>query len=325
MLADSPQSSPVAKYLSSLQPTPSEMPSANPVASLLSGDIAERVRRLELFSRRIVEGATAGENRSPFKGFSTDFLQHRQYFHGDNLKYLDWRVYGKTDKLYVREFEDLTNAQMNLVVDISASMAFNGEGFSKHEFTVRCAGIIAYLMFLQRDDFGLFFFNNSVVEHLRPSSTRKHLIRVFERLVSSEAVGETDFKACLGFVEARAVRRGLVAIFSDFMADPDLIAHRLGRLRMRGHDVIVFQVFDPLEQELAYVDFTRFRDLETGAVTAIDPLLVKEEYHRQFVKHQHDMRAECLKHGIDHVLLPVSAEFDKVLGDYLRHRMALML
>jgi len=301
------------------------MATSSPVASLLTGDIVERVKQLELFSRLRVEGTLAGENRSPFKGFSTDFLQHREYNHGDNLKYLDWRVYGKSDRLYIKEFEDLTNAQMNLVVDISASMDFLGDGYSKHEFTVRCAGLLAYLMHVQRDDFGLFLFNDSLAEHIRPASSRRHLNRVFERLVSTEPVGETDFSQCLFHAEARSPRKGLVAVLSDFMAEPAVIARGLGRFRMKGHDVIAFQVYDERETELEYIDFTRFRDLETEEVTAIDPLLIRDEYRRQFLLHQHDMKTECLKHGVDHVLLPVSDDFDRVMGDYLQRRMAMML
>jgi uncharacterized protein (DUF58 family) len=301
------------------------MAKGSPVASILTGDIVERIKQLELFSRLRVEGALAGENRSPFKGFSSDFLQHREYNRGDNLKYLDWRVYGKTDKLYIKEFEHVTNAPVNLIVDISASMDFQGEGFSKHEFTVRCAGLLAYLMFIQRDDFGLFLFNDSLVEHIRPASSSRHLNRVFERLVSITPAGETDFKQCLFHAEARASRRGLVAVLSDFMDDPAVIARGLGRFRMEGHDVIAFQVYDELESELQTIDFTRFRDLETEEITAVDPLLIRDEYRRQFLLHQHDMKSECLRHGVDHVLLPVSDDFDRVMGDYLRRRMALML
>lgn len=301
------------------------MPDRSPVTSLLTGDIVERVKRLELFSRFLVEGMLTGENRSPFKGFSTDFLQHRQYAYGDNLKYLDWRVFGKTDKLVIREFEEQTNAQMNLVVDISASMRFAGDGFSKHEFAIRCAGLLAYLMHIQRDDFGVFLFNNNVVEHFRPASSKRHLARVFERLVAVEPAGETVFKDCFAMVEARVARRGLVSVFSDFMDKPDDITQSLGRLRMRGHDVIAFQIYDEAEQDIEYIDFTRFRDLENGQILSVDPLLIREEYCRQFRMHQEGMKAGCLKHGVDHVLLPVSSQFDKPLGDYLQRRMAMML
>ena len=301
------------------------MSTGTPVASLLSGDIVERIKQLELFSRLRVEGTLAGENRSPFKGFSTDFLQHREYHYGDNLKYLDWRVFGKSDRLYIKEYEDLTNAQMNLIVDISASMDFQGEGYTKQEFAVRCAGLLTYLMHLQRDDFGLFFFNDNVVEHVRPAASKRHLSRIFERLVSIAPAGRTDFTKCLFHAESRVSRKGIVAVLSDFMDEPRKIARGLGRFRMKGHDVVAFQIFDELEQELDYIDFTRFRDLETAEVTAIDPLLIRDEYRRQFDLHQREMKTECLKHGVDHVLLPVSDDFDKVMGDYLQRRMALML
>lgn len=301
------------------------MTDGNPVASLLTGDVVERIKRLELFSRRRVEGTLTGENRSPFKGFSTDFLQHRPYSYGDNLKFLDWRVFGKTDRLFIREFEEQTNAPVNLILDISASMAFAGEGLNKHEFAVRCTGLLAYLMHVQKDDFGLFLFNNNVVEHLRPASSKRHLSRVFERLVTVQPAGETVFRECLASVEARISRRGLIAVFSDFMDRPEEIARSLGRFRMRGHDVLAFQVYDEAEKELDYIDFTRFRDLENSQVIGVDPLLIRDEYRRQFLLHQQAMKVGCLQHGVDHVLLPVSDPFDRVLGEYLQRRMSMML
>ena len=295
------------------------------VSSLLSGEIIERIKQLELFSRRRVEGALAGDNQSPFKGASTDFMQHREYNYGDNLKYLDWRVYGKTGRLYIKEYEDVTNTPLYLVVDISTSMDFQGYTYSKHEFTVRCAGLIAYLMHIQRDDFGLFLFNQAISEYTRPASSKSHLARTFEELVTTEPTGETAFEDCFLSVQSQATRKGLIVVISDFMHEPVLLARSLGSLRSKGHDIIAIQVYDELEKELDYIEFTRFRDLETDEITAIDPLLIQRDYKEQFELHLHDMKAECLKQGIDHVAAEVCDNFDTVLGTYLQKRMALML
>jgi len=298
---------------------------ADPVASLLSGEMVERIKRLELFCRLRVEGSRAGENRSKLTGFSTDFLQHRQYFPGDNLRYLDWRVMARTDRLVVRQHEEVTNAEVAILLDTSGSMAFAGEGMSKLEFATRCAALLTYLAYLQGDSFSLYLFDETAADHVRRGSGRRHLQRVFEKLVSVGPRGETRFAECFREVEARLVRRGLVAVLSDFMAEPEPLAKSLGRLRMRGHDVIAFQVFDPDEREMDFVDFTRFHDLEDGSVLAADPLLIQAEYRRQFDRHQLMLKEHCLAHAVDHVVLPVAAEYDEVIGDYLRRRAALML
>jgi len=300
-------------------------PNADPVASLLSADLVERVKQLELFCRLRVEGSRAGENRSKLIGFSTDFLQHRQYFPGDNLRYLDWRVLARSDRLVVRQHEELTNAEMAVLLDTSGSMAFAGQGMSKLDFAVRCAALLTYLMYLQGDSFSLYLFREGAVEPVRRGSGRRHLRRVFEKLVSAAPRGETGFAECFREAEARLGRRGLVAVLSDFMAEPEPIAKALGRLRMRGHDAIAFQIFDPEEREMDFVDFTRFRDLEDGSILAADPLLIQAEYRRQFDRHQLMLKEQCLAHGVDHVVLPVADEYDEVIGDYLRRRAALML
>lgn len=297
---------------------------ANPVASLLSGEIAERIKQLELFSRLRVEGARSGENRSPRIGFSSDFRQHRQYFPGDSLRYLDWRVLARTDRLVVKQYEELTNAEMVVLLDISGSMAFAGAGMSKLEFGVRCAGILTYLMYVQRDSYSLQLFGESAEDSIPRGEGRRHQRRVFEKLVSAVAAGPTRFVECFRQVEARRRRKGLVIVLSDFMAEPEPIAKALGRLRMRGHDVIAFQVFDAAERDLDFVDFTRFRDLEDGEVLGADPLLIQAEYRRQFDRHQLRIKEQCLAHAVDHVVLPVADEYDEVIGDYLRRRAALI-
>jgi len=329
---------------------------SNAVTSLLSSDVAERVKQLELFCRLRVEGSRSGENKSKLVGFSTDFAQHRQYFPGDNLRYLDWRALARTDRLVVKQHEDLTNAEMAVLLDASGSMAFAGQGgccataglssrvfrpgtvgqadrgtggpqggLSKLEFSVRSAAILTYLMYLQGDSFSLYLFSESTADRVPRGSGRRHLLRVFEKLVAARPGGETRFAECFREVEARLTRKGLVAVLSDFMAEPEPIARSLGRLRMRGHDVIAFQVFDPDEREMDFVDLTRFRDLEDGSILAADPLLIQAEYRRQFDQHQLMIKEGCLAHAVDHVVLPVADEFDKVIGDYLQRRAALML
>lgn len=303
------------------------MPAAtqDPTLNLLSGDVVERVRRLELFSRLRVQGGRAGDNPAPGRGSSTDFLQHRPYVAGDSPRHLDWRLLAKTDRLYVRQYQEHTNAEMLVAVDLSGSMRFRGRGrFSKYEYAVRCAAVLFYLMHLQRDSFSLLLFGTAPGPLVPRGSSRTHLRRIYQALVTPEPAGPTHFTHCFRLLEGLFARRGLVLVLSDFMADPDAIGTALGRLRMRQHDVVALQLFEPTERSLPFVDFTRFRDAEDGSVLGVDPLTVKHEYERQFARHQQRLKQACLARGIDHVALPVADDYDTAIGEYLRRRAALL-
>lgn len=299
-------------------------PKTDPVTTLLSGDVVERVKHLELFSRMWVQGSQIGDNPLPLRGASIDFLQHRQYFAGDSLRHLDWRVLAKTNRLYIKQYEDITNADITVVLDTSASMGYRGEGMSKLEFAIRCAGILFYIAHRQRDNFSLYLFSNNIVDRIPRGASRRHLARVFERLVTIEPSGETQFEKCLGSIEIEASRKGIFVMFSDFMDDPDKITKAYGRFRVRKHDTVAFQVFDPSERELDFVDFTRFRDVEDGSIVALDPLLVRNEYQRQFKMHQEQMKEGCLAQSIGYCALPIQTDFDAVIGEYLRRRASLI-
>lgn len=302
-----------------------EPASHSALSSLLTGDQLDRLRRLELFSRERVVGNRTGDNRSPLRGFSSDFLQHRQYFAGDSLRYLDWRVLAKADRLVVKQFEELTNAPLYLVLDTSGSMRYTGHSFSKLEYAVRCAAILTYVMYLQQDTFGLWLLGEGAAQRLPVGGSRRHLGRTFEALVAVEGRGETDYARCLRQVEMQATRRGIVVVLSDFMAEPETLAKLMGRLRLRGHDVLALHIVDPTERELEYVDFTRFRDLEDGAVLGADPLTIGAEYTRLFDEHGRRLKEACLARGIELLTLPVCDDYETALGQYLRHRMELLL
>ncbi len=300
-------------------------PVQDPVAALLSGDVADRARGLELFSRRLVEGTRASDNRSPFRGFSTDFAQHRQYFRGDSLKHLDWKVWAKSDRLFIRQYEEFTNAQVSVLVDVSASMGFRGAGMNKLEFAVRCAAVLEYIAFLHRDSFSLHLFAEGVAERTPRGGSRRHLSRVFEKLAGAKAAGGTSFMDAFRAAAAEFTRRGLVVVLSDFMDDPDEVARQLGRFRAQKHDVIAIQVHDPAERSLDFVDVTRFVDMEGGAPLTVDPVAVREEYQRQFDLHQARLRQACLAAGVDCAAVAVEEGFDRPIGEFLRRRAALLL
>lgn len=296
----------------------------DPVTTLLNKETVDRLRNLELFSRLRVEGLHTGDSPSPLRGFSSDFLQHRQYFHGDSLRYLDWKVMARTGRLFIKEFEEITNTTMTVVLDTSGSMGFYAQGMTKLEFAMRCAAMLLYLMFTQRDYFSLHLFSRDAAQRIPPGSSRRHLRRIFEKLIQIKTADETNFEACFRHVEAQLPRKGLVVVFSDFMDDAAAIAKAMGRMRLRGNDVIAFKIYDPAELAFDFVDFTRFRDMENSELIPVDPLVIREEYRRQFQEHQLALQEECLSHGLDLKILPVGDHYETVMGEYLRRRMALM-
>ena len=296
------------------QPTPPQ---------LLDAATADRVRELELFALGRVQGVMQGANASILKGFTSDFLQHRQYHPGDNLKYLDWRVYARTDRLSIREYEELTNSQLTVVVDISGSMRTGGSGrFTKHEFAVRSAAILLTVACQQRDQFSLALFRTGRIMQLPFRGGRSHLRRSLAALVEQRADGETDFVQGLAESTSHVRRRGLVVVLSDFMDDPETICRQLAALRHRHGDVIALQVFDPREADLDFNSVTRFHDPESGGVLVVDPVLVRQEYARAFAAHADAIGEGCRRHGFDHALLAVDDDCTRPLAAYLRARRA---
>ncbi len=330
-------------------------------SDLVSAEMAARIKQLMLFSRHRVEGRFAGDNKSVRKGFSSDFLQHRQYFPGDNLKHLDWRVFGRTGRHVIREYEEMTDLDMYLVVDNSGSMGCrgglaghtaaslspsarigpsgrhsgwprsqgvrpsSGEGQTKHEFTVKLAAVLIYLVNLQQDSFGLSLFAESVIAHCKPGTGRRQLQRVYELLLSHPPAGIADWQGALRQIQARIRRKGLAIIISDFMGDPEAVGRGLAGFRSTGCDVIAFHVTNPFEQELTQTNMTRFVDVEDRSALTVDPMLLRAAYRKQFTRHGESICHECAKRGISYARLSAGDDYEKALGEYLRKRMAMLL
>lgn len=289
--------------------------------SLLDGSLADRIRRLEIFSRFRVEGMLHGSDKSPFKGVTSDFLQHRQYFPGDNLKYLDWRVYGKSERLFIREYEELTNVRVSVVLDISGSMDYRASSMTKHEFAIRSTAILLYLAMIHQDSFSLTTFRTDRTGHVPFGSGKVHLLRAFHTLLNTSPAEGTDFVRGLGGATAGIRRRGLTVVFSDFMDDPETIVKVLARLRYQRSDVIAMQVYDPSERELDFNTITRFHDPEGPEVVVVDPQLIQRQYRAAFDEHMVNLKAACRRHGFEHVALPVCDDYDVPVLEYIRHRM----
>ncbi len=291
------------------------------IEEYLRPDVIRQVSRLDMKAKFIVEGFIAGLHASPFLGFSTEFSEHRRYVKGDDIKDIDWNVYAKTDKYYIKKFEAETNMACYLLVDMSASMAYTYRGeMTKLEYATCLAAALGYMMINQQDAVGLVTFDDEVRSYLPPKSKRSQLVAIISELSKARAGKRTDVPACLHTGAELLRDRGLVIVFSDLYADvPDLL-HALHHIRYRGHDVIVFHVLDEAEAKFDFDGPLRFRDVETGERIVADAKGIREDYLRQVRAFTDELADECRKANIDYVLVDTAQPFDKALLSFLLNR-----
>lgn len=290
---------------------------------------------LELIAKEVVEGFITGLHRSPFHGFSVEFSQHRQYNEGESTKHLDWKLFGRTERLYVKQYEEETNLRCQLVIDTSSSMLFpfhKGKYFNlnKLSFSVYCAAAIIYLLRKQRDASGLTLFSDKVDFHIQPRLSSVHLDLLYKELADLLKPEQTGLKRGTNAVEVlhqiaeNIHKRSLVVIFSDMIgsAEPDELYQALQHLRYNKHEVVLFHVTDKAhEEELVYSHRPhKFIDLETGEQIRIKPQEVKREYARAMKELMDDLKLKCGQYQIDVVEADVNDEFRHVLQSYLIKR-----
>ena len=290
------------------------------VTNLLVPEAAARARQLEFYARAAVDGFLKGQNRSRLKGVSPEFLQHRMYMPGDDLRMLDWKIYARTERLVMREQQEFTNLDAVLILDVSGSMDYGGAGLSKAEFARRAIAMMAYLFNHQNDRYGLATVADRVTGFLPPSIGRKHMAELFRRLSAASAGGETDLAVCAGALLRNIARRSVFLVFSDGYQDPEPLIRGLSMLALRGHEIVFFQVYDNSETDLDFIGFTQFRDLETNQVDPADPAEIRQAYRQVFVAHQQRLRDGLLRAGVEFYPLPVVAEWDLALANILRRR-----
>ena len=288
--------------------------------SVLLPEIAAKFGNLELVARSAVEGFIQGSHRSPHKGFSIEFAEHRQYVPGDDLRYLDWQVYARTDNFYIIQYEAETNCRIYCLVDQSGSMAFGSGPLTKLRYASFCAAAVAYMVIKQRDNFGILAFDNLIREHLEPMNTPDHLARTLQILDKAEPGETSDFPAIFDRFGALLNRRSLVLVFSDFFADIDELRRAFVRLRYSGHEVVLFQVLDHEELSFPYRGFTRFEGLEGEADLRADPASLRKEYLAELNSFVAEVRNVCSSYEMDYCLVDTSQPFDRVLSAYLERR-----
>lgn len=289
----------------------------------LKPDVLMRLQTLELRARAIIEGFLIGLHRSPYHGFSVEFAEHRQYQPGDEPHLIDWKVYARTDRFYVKRFEQETNVRTVLALDSSASMGFRYEStVSKWGYAALCAAALTYLLLRQKDAVGLALFDTELRVYRPPSARASQFSLILELLESAQPQGQTQLSAALSELAERLHRRSLVVVMSDFLDDPSESVAALRRLRAQKHDVLAFQILEPVERTLAGARAAEFQDLETDERMAVHPSFFQQEYQRAVEQHQRQLAVGCAEHGIDFVELDTTTPFDRALQQYLakRHR-----
>lgn len=284
--------------------------------------VLAHIQGLHLRARRIVEGYVAGLHRSPFHGFSVEFAEHREYAPGDDLRYVDWKALAKSDKVYLKRFEEETNLIAYLAVDVSESMAYRSDGaaMSKLEYAQCCAAAIAYLVLHQQDSVALATFDQSVRKALRPSGSPAALTQVVAALQEPPTSEKTALGPIFHDLAERFNRRGVVAIFSDlFDGAPSLLAG-LKHFRHRRHDVIVFQVLDPAELDFPFQQATLFKGLEAAGDVLVEPSRLRAAYQAEIGAFLREVEIGCHAQGVEYVRVRTDQPLDQVLTALLSRR-----
>lgn len=287
---------------------------------MLDPSVLASIGRLDMIARVVVEGFLTGLHKSPFRGLSQEFAEHRPYIAGDETRRVDWRVYARTDRLYTKEFEEETNAPVRLLLDASASLAYAPRGVSKLEFARYLAAALAYLATRQNDRVGLVCFGNEVRERTATRGGGRHLHSILAALERIAAAGETRIGENLLREAAQWKRRGLCILISDLYDEMEETASAIARVRRVGHDVIVFHLLDQTEKSLDQRGLHEFRDLETGATLLADADSIRHSYVERIRQLCSFYRHEFERAGADYVELDTSAPLDKALAIYLRRR-----
>lgn len=295
-------------------------PSGGGPASFIDPAALMRIKDLQLRARAVVEGFFHGLHRSPYHGFSVEFSEYRAYTPGDDPRYLDWRLFAKSDRYYIKRFEDETNLRVSLLVDLSHSMGYGSVGYDKATYAKTVAATLAYFLATQRDAVGLTTFDERVTEFLPPRFRSGHIRRLMIALERSPAGGGTDLAAPLEQVARVTRKRGLIVLISDLLAPVDLLETRLGYLRSRGHDVVVLRILDPEEIRFSFASEMMFRDLESGRELYVDPAAARARYLERFSEHAREIERVCAGLGIDLYRFATDEPIEKSLFDLLHHR-----
>jgi uncharacterized protein (DUF58 family) len=288
----------------------------------LHPEAIRRIGRLELRARHIVEGLLSGMHRSPYFGQSVEFLQHRQYTPGDDLRHVDWKAWAKQDRLYVKQFEEETNMRTTLLVDVSASMQYGRSHLNKYEYAATVATSLAYLLLKQHDSVSCIAFDRGIRARSPANSTMQHLHAIVRTLDANKPQDKTDLGPLLTEIAQTFSRRGMIIVVSDLLGDVESTLRGLRLLRQRGHDVLVLHVMDDDELDFPFEGPTRFEGLEIPDALNCNPRALREGYLEAVNHFLTELRRGCARNEIDYALIRTSAPLDAALTAYLTHRLA---
>jgi uncharacterized protein (DUF58 family) len=284
-------------------------------------EVLQKIGALELAAREVVEGLRVGMHKSPLRGYSTEFAHHRPYVPGDDARHLDWRVYGRTERYYVKLYEAETNFDANLLVDASSSMQYGSGAITKMEYAKFMAASLAYLIVEQRDSVGLGVFDSQLRRYVEPSSTMGVIRNIDEELAKAQGEPRTNVAGLLHEFARRMPRRGFVMLFSDLLDSVDEFIKGLDHLRFRGHNVTVFHLLDPWELEFPFTGTCRFLGLEHEPEIVTQPQRVRQEYLNELGEFTRKVRRACERSHADYVLVNTSRPLETVLAAFLLQRL----
>jgi len=298
-------------------------PISTPGVPLFDPQALAKLGRLELIARTVVDGFLSGKHRSTHKGGCTDFAEYRPYAPGDDIRQLDWRKYAKSDRYYVKRYEDETNLQALMVVDASGSMQFGMSTVSKWHYARMASACLGHLLLRQRDSVGVAVVGDRLIDFVRPLPRANHLARVLNVLASVDAAGESALDEVLNELCGRLKRRGLVVLLSDCFGDVAKLKHVLEQFRLRGHDVLIFQILAPEELTFPFTREAAFQDLESPRRMQVNPNAVRKQYLQEFQTFMDDLRQAVADIGGDLVTISTDQDLGDALAYYLRRRAAM--
>ena len=296
---------------------------ADATNKFLDPKVLNKITRLDLKARHIVEGFMGGMHKSPYHGFSVEFAEHREYAPGDDLKHLDWKVFGRTDRLFIKEYELETNLRSHILIDTSESMDYGSKETTKLELASHIAASMAYLVLRQQDSVGMVCFDKEVKTFIPTSSSMGHLRPILGTLASSSAQNKTDLGIVLNTLAERIQRRGLIILISDLFDKPETILKSLQHFSHKRHDVIVFHVLDEYELTFPFERMTLFEGLEEYPKQLVDPRSLRKAYLEEVNKFCEEMRKGCVKQMIDYVRISTDQDLDVELTKYLASRLSI--
>ncbi|QQS49384.1 MAG: DUF58 domain-containing protein [Acidobacteriota bacterium] len=286
----------------------------------LAPEVLARITSLELLARTVVEGFISGLHRSPYTGFSTEFAEYRQYMPGDDLRYLDWKLLGRTDRYYIKKYRADTNAQCHILIDSSASMRYTTGTVTKLQYAQFLGSSLAYLANKQQDAVGLIAFDEEVRTHVPAHSRSGHMRTIFGRMEQLEPGNVTQLSSMLHQAAERITRRGIIVVISDFYDEPEAIISALQHLRFKGNDVIVFHVLDQNEVNFDFTEPVMLEDCETEEQIHVMPDILAEGYRTTFREHLENLRDGAARNRIDYELLTTNQPLDHALFSFLAKR-----